>query len=77
MNFPQDIFPPGEIADAHAHSDMAEVFLVRSGQGIMCINRMEYPLLPRTCILVEPNEVHAIENTSQDELVLTYFGVQF
>ncbi len=75
-HFSQAIFPPGEIAYAHAHRDMAEVFFVRSGQGIIRINRFEYQLLPGSCILVEPNEVHEIQNTSQDALVLVYFGVQ-
>ena len=75
-HFSQAIFPPGEIAYAHAHCDMAEVFFVRSGRGVIRVDRVEYSLLPGTCILVEPNEVHEIQNTSQADLVLTYFGVQ-
>jgi quercetin dioxygenase-like cupin family protein len=32
-NFSQSRFAPGQIAGAHAHQEMAEVFFVESGNG--------------------------------------------
>lgn len=75
-NFSQSRFAPGQIAAAHVHEDMAEVFFVESGSGIIKVNNQEYPLLPGHCIAVEPKEVHEIINNSSQELVLTYFGLK-
>ncbi|MBO9997725.1 MAG: cupin domain-containing protein [Cyanobacteria bacterium SID2] len=75
-NFAQARFAPGQVAAAHAHSDMCEVFFVESGSGTIYIDDTPYPLEPGTCIAVEVGEVHEISNTGEEELVLTYFGLQ-
>jgi quercetin dioxygenase-like cupin family protein len=75
-NFSQSRFAPGQIAAAHAHQDMAEVFFVEAGTGIIRIDSEEYPLEVGNCIAVEPGEVHEIINNSSSELVLTYFGLR-
>ena len=72
-NFSQARFAPGQVAAAHAHQDMCEVFFVESGSGFIRIDNLEYPLLPGSCVAVEVGEVHEVVNNSTDELVLTYF----
>jgi mannose-6-phosphate isomerase-like protein (cupin superfamily) len=75
-NFSQARFAPGQIAFAHSHTDMHEVFFVESGAGIIRINETNYPLEPGVCIAVEPEEEHEIINTGEHDLVITYFGIQ-
>ncbi len=75
-NFSQARFAPDQIAFAHSHTDMCEVFFVESGLGIIRINGTEYTLEPGVCIAVEPNEEHEIINSGEDELIITYFGLQ-
>ena len=74
-NFSQATFAPGQVAQAHAHSDMYEVFFVSAGNGTMTVNGIDQALLPGVCILVEPGDVHEVTNTGEGHLVLTYFGV--
>ena len=74
-NFSQAVFAPGQTAVSHSHPDMAEVFLVESGSGIITIDDTVYPLEPGTCVTVQPNEQHELSNTGAALLVLTYFGV--
>ncbi len=57
------------------YQDMAEVFFVDAGTGIICIDGEEYPLEPGNCIAVEPGKLHEIINNSSNVLVLTYFGL--
>lgn len=75
-NFSQATFTPGQVAEAHAHQDMCEVFFVSAGRGIIRIDRREYNLTPGVCVAVEPEETHEIINTGEKNLILTYFGIQ-
>jgi mannose-6-phosphate isomerase-like protein (cupin superfamily) len=75
MQFAQARFGPGDEAGAHAHADMAEVFLVEAGRGEMTVDGRAIPLEPGDCVVVEPGEVHAVVNVGSEELVLTYFGI--
>lgn len=75
VQFAQAQFEPGQVADAHAHTDMHEVFFVQSGQGTMTIDGEPQALTPGICIAVAPGETHEVKNTGTELLVLTYFGV--
>lgn len=75
-NFSIATFPAGEIAPAHSHADMTEVFFVQSGYGEISINNQIFTLETGTCITVEPNEVHELRNTSDADLVVMYYGVK-
>ena len=66
---------PGQVAGAHSHQDMWEVFLVQAGEGVMRINERDYPLVKGNCLVVEPGEVHEVINIGSGDLILTYFGV--
>ncbi len=75
-NFSQARFQPGQVAAAHAHADMHEVFFVEEGGGAIAIDGKTYPLTPGTCIAVAPGESHEVSNTGTAELVLSYFGIK-
>lgn len=75
-NFSQARFAPGQVAAAHAHTDMCEVFFVEAGTGTIEINGEAQALTPGVCVAVEPGEVHEVSNTGTADLVLTYFGLR-
>lgn len=72
----QAVFQPGDRAPAHAHTDMAEVFMVTSGTGIIRLNGREYRLGPDVVAVAEPHDIHEIINPGSADLILTYFGVR-
>ncbi|MEA5535071.1 cupin domain-containing protein [Crocosphaera sp. XPORK-15E] len=74
-NFSQATFTPGQKTIPHLHETMYEVFFVESGEGIIRINEVDYPLLKGNCITVEPGEVHELMNRGSTDLILTYFGI--
>jgi quercetin dioxygenase-like cupin family protein len=73
--FAQARFAPGQVARAHAHADMYEVFFVESGVGRMTVDGRAHRLEAGSCVAVEPGEVHELENVGSTELVVTYFGL--
>lgn len=75
-NFAQAVFPPGEIAVAHHHDDMTEVFFVESGEGCMLVDDEPVAISAGVCVTVERGEVHEIQNTGSDNLIITYFGIR-
>jgi quercetin dioxygenase-like cupin family protein len=75
-NFSQARFAPGQVAAAHTHTDMCEVFFVEAGTGVMNVNEQSYALEAGVCIVVEPGEMHEVINQGNNELVLTYFGLR-
>ena len=74
-NFSQATFAPGQVAAAHSHQDMHEVFFVSAGKGIMRIEGEEHALTPGVCIAIATGETHEVINTGTENLVLTYFGI--
>jgi quercetin dioxygenase-like cupin family protein len=75
-NFSQATFQPGQVAAAHSHRDMYEVFFVVTGEGTIAINEVPYSLNPGICVAVEPGEIHEVSNTGTSTLSLLYFGIQ-
>lgn len=75
-NFAQARFAPGDVAAAHSHADMSEVFFVESGSGKICVDGVDVALEPGVCVAIAPHEVHEVSNTGEEELVLTYFGIR-
>jgi mannose-6-phosphate isomerase-like protein (cupin superfamily) len=74
-NFSQATFAPGQVASAHAHRDMVEVFFVSAGSGQALVDGQTLPLQPGSCLTIYPHERHEIANTGDVPLVLTYFGI--
>lgn len=75
-NFSQARFAPGQVASAHSHSDMCEVFFVESGEGAIWIDDVPYLLQSGTCVAVDAGEKHEVRNTGSTDLILTYFGLR-
>lgn len=67
--------PPGVRLAPHAHRDMHEVFIVLAGRGLLHCGGDAHAAAPGGCIRVGPGEVHAFENTGDEDLVVLYFGV--
>jgi mannose-6-phosphate isomerase-like protein (cupin superfamily) len=68
-------FPPGEIAGAHAHPDMWELFFCEAGCGIMTVESRQVPLTPGAWVMVRPGEVHEVANPRELPLILHVTGV--
>ena len=75
-NFSQATFAPGQTVTPHAHTDMAEVFFVETGEGIIWIDDKAHTLATGVCVAVDAGETHELKNTGDSPLVLTYFGVK-
>lgn len=76
MMFSRAVFPPGEIAAAHSHSNLTEVFYVESGTGEMRVDDKPVQLTAGTCVVAEPYETHELRNTGSEDMVVLYFGIQ-
>ena len=76
MTFAQAVVPPGEVVNPHHHEEMDEVFFVESGLGLISIDGTDHELSPGICAVVNAMETHAIWNTGETDLILTYFGVR-
>lgn len=75
-NFSQAVFAPGQVAPGHAHQDMCEVFFATAGRGTIVVDGTPHALTPGVCVAVVPGEVHEVQNTGTEPLVLTYFGLR-
>lgn len=73
--FAQATFPPGATVAPHIHDDMAEVYLVEAGRGRMVVDGKELSVEAGSCVTVQAGERHALSNTGDGPLVVTYFGV--
>jgi len=60
--------PPGGTAMAHFHRETKETYLILSGVAAMQIDREQFELQAGEAVLIEPNEVHQINNTGEDNL---------
>ncbi len=72
LAFAQARFPPGQLAGAHHHQDMWEIFFVEQGEGTILVDRAETRLAPGVCVVVGPGEVHELANEGKEDLVITY-----
>jgi quercetin dioxygenase-like cupin family protein len=75
-NFSRASLLPGQVARAHRHRDMFEVFFVESGAGTITIDGAERGLEAGVCIAIEPGEEHEIRNSGSTPLALLYFGIE-
>ena len=69
-------FPAGEVANAHTHQDMYEIFFIEEGNATVKINGKPIKLGPGDCITVEPGESHEVSNLSSDDVVMTYICIE-
>lgn len=75
MQFVRACFQAGQVAPAHAHPDMTELFYIESGAGTLTVDGVTHPLRPGVSFLVEPGEQHEIASSPASELVVVYVSV--
>lgn len=75
MQFVRACFLPGQVAPAHAHPDMTELFYIESGEGTLVVDGITYALQPGVSFCVEPEEEHEIASSPTSELVVIYVSV--
>jgi len=74
--FVRACFQAGQVAPAHAHPDMTELFYIEAGAGTLTVDGVSYPLQPGVSFVVEPGEHHEIASAADSELVVVYVSVQ-
>lgn len=74
--YAQVIFKPGQIAPAHTHQDMYEMFLAISGSGVMVVNGKENKIEAGEMLVVEPKELHEVRNLGNEDLILNIIGIK-
>lgn len=75
MQFVRACFQPNQIAPAHAHPDMTELFYIESGEGTLVVEGGSHPLWPGVSFIVSPGEKHEITSSPASELVVVYVSV--
>ncbi|MDR1789455.1 MAG: cupin domain-containing protein, partial [Opitutaceae bacterium] len=68
------VFPPNEGAPAHAHADMRELFVCKTGAGVAVVEGREIALAPGEFLLVDAGESHEIRNTGAEPLEVWCMG---
>jgi quercetin dioxygenase-like cupin family protein len=74
--FAQVVLEKGQIADAHSHQDMYEIFYIEEGEGEILINGEGNSVKKGSCVVVEPGEEHEVKNTSEGKLILLVIGLE-
>ncbi len=67
--------PRGSAFRAHYHEDMQEVFVIVSGRVSMSVEGTSVELAAGDAILVDPREVHTMQNACDSDVEYIVFGV--
>ncbi|MBF0588137.1 MAG: cupin domain-containing protein [Magnetococcales bacterium] len=68
-------FEPGQVIQSHRHTDMHEIFMIRTGSGVIRMGGEAYPLTSGSTTVVQPGEPHEVENTGTEPMLLIYFQI--
>ena len=69
------LLPIGNSFQPHYHEDMQEVFIVLNGTVTMTVNKQDHELAKGDAIVIDPREVHKMENTCEQDVEYIVFGV--
>lgn len=64
------ILRPGDTAFIHSHPEHSEVFYCIRGEAVFGVNNKPVVLKAGSCLIVEPDEVHSIEEVVEETEVL-------
>lgn len=67
--------PMGSSFQSHYHEDMQEVFVMLGGPVEMTVDDSSMKLNSGDAILIEPREVHKMENLSEGSVDYLVFGI--
>jgi quercetin dioxygenase-like cupin family protein len=73
--FSKAVLPPHKSIPPHAHAVMDEIFYIEAGECIFHLDGEPLKVSAGTSIHAAAGQVHAIDNVSDKELVLLYFGI--
>lgn len=75
LTFSVGYFAQGEGLKLHIHPESEEVYYVVRGEGIVHLGNEKSPLPigPDTAIYIPPGQIHGVENTGEDRLVICFF----
>lgn len=75
MQVARATFSPGQVARAHAHPDMWEIFICESGAGSAIVDGETVELHAGRCIIVEPGESHELRCDGVMPMVVTTIAI--
>ncbi len=67
--------PVGKSFRAHYHEDMQEVFIILAGVAKMRVTDITCELQKGDAILVDPREIHEMENIGDEDVEYVVFGI--
>lgn len=67
----EQVVPVGGSIGKHIHKNETEFYLIRSGNGLVIEKPGEYKVGPGDVIVTGHGEMHSIENTGDEDLVIT------
>jgi mannose-6-phosphate isomerase-like protein (cupin superfamily) len=67
--------PGGSSFQPHYHEDMQEAFVLISGSVRMTCGDQDVDMKPGDCVLVEPREVHQMQNLLSTAAEYVVFGI--
>jgi quercetin dioxygenase-like cupin family protein len=67
--------PEGSAFQSHFHEDMQEVFIMLSGPVVMTVDGDRTELVAGDAIVIDPQEVHKMENLSDRDVEYIVFGI--
>ncbi len=60
---------PGQVSPNHCHPDATEIYFCFSGGGVMRTPREAFTVMPGTCVVHPPGELHEYENGTNRTLL--------
>ena len=67
--------PAGKSFQSHYHEDMQEVFIILNGTITVTVNDETGELYGGDAILIDPREIHKMDNASHDDVDYIVFGI--
>jgi quercetin dioxygenase-like cupin family protein len=64
------IYPGGTIP-LHSHGQ-EEVYVIMTGEGIMRVEGLDEKVKDGSCIYIDPNSSHHLQNTSDENMILIF-----
>lgn len=65
----------GKSFQTHFHEDMQEVFVILSGTVEIVVAKTVANLLAGDCVIIDPQEPHAMSNKGESDAVFLAFGI--
>ena len=67
--------PQGSAFRPHYHEDMQEVFVMLGGPVTMVVDDQRVTLMAGDAIVIDPREVHEMQNESEEDVDYIVFGI--